>query len=221
MKEHPIIFSGPMVRAILAGTKTQTRRIVRADCQGYEKLDLGERGILYQGGMREQAWTKGGRWVRAPYAPGDRLWVREALRKSREYPGFGFGVKYDADYVQTAHAAGCPTGYCGRALWPWKSTHLTGRYCPRWASRLTLEVTEVCVHRLQEISEEDAKAEGMEFHDGRGVGCSGYRHSRDHGYVYETAARAFAVAWDSINGKRAPWESNPWVWAIRFGRAPA
>lgn len=157
MKEHPIIFSGPMVRAILADQKTQTRRIVRADCQGYEKLDIGGGGILYQGGMREQAWTKGGRWVRARYSPGDRLWVRENffVQPMLELPLTHLQpVDYAADIRSRAQ------------LEDWAqhpSIHM-----PRWASRITrsqppplsspppgcrpLEVTEVRVQRLQEIS---------------------------------------------------------------------
>jgi hypothetical protein len=88
-------------------------------------------------------------------------------------------------------------------------------HMPRWASRITLEITGIRVERVQEISEEDEIAEGLLYHDGRGVGHSGYRHDHSHGYVYSTAKLAYAVLFDKVN-PRGSWESNPWVWVIEF-----
>lgn len=267
MTEHPIIFSGPMVRAILAGEKTQTRRLVTDQTsQGNlraSELLLDDPRTFVDGGpspagnpgpylhayvnasaiIKRRGWKSGDvdpSVIERLYPrlfPGDRLWVRESftLENCREVgwyePPFNDGRPINCQSTDDDGAWWEQPHY--RATDPEPELAVPNRdgepgciwkpsiHMPRWASRLTLEVTEVRVQRLQEISEEDAKAEGMEFHNGLGSGCSGYRHSRDHGYVYETAARAFAVAWDSINGKRAPWASNPWVWAIRFGRAPA
>ena len=202
MSERPILFSGPMVRAILTGAKTQTRRVVRLP--GGEPWRLGhvdEDGACFSRANRTvmgrevvtESWE-----IPCPYGvPGERLWVREAFRQ-----GDGsMSVHYRADPDEVSGG-------------PWRpSIHM-----PRWASRLTLEITDVRVQRLTEISEADARAEGMEFHDGGGVGHSGWRHSREYGFVQETAVEAFRVAWRHINDKRAPWPSNPWVWAITFRR---
>ena len=204
-KERPIIFGAESVRAILAGTTTQTRRIVTdATSQGNWRasdLDLsrawvddgpspaGNPGPYLHAPPTAEALERRGhppddgvvdrlypRWL-----PGDRLWVREAFRQA---PGSeSFHYRADPDEVSGG---------------PWRaSIHM-----PRWASRLTLEITEVRVQRLQEISDEDAKAEG------RGITWGGGCFNR-----------SFAGAWDEINGKRAPWASNPWVFALTFRRA--
>ena len=86
---------------------------------------------------------------------------------------------------------------------------------PRWASRITLEVTGVRVERLQQTSEEDARAEGAMFHDGRGIGHSGWRH--DYADVHDDARSSFAAIWQSINGPKS-WAVNPWVWVVSFRR---
>jgi hypothetical protein len=175
MKERPILFSGPMVRAILEGRKTQTRRIVRCP--------FGQQG--------------------------DRLWVRETWALDAYTGDMQFCIKYRAggDYVTERNGSdewvpvyqryidGCALDNWSR----WRpSIHM-----PRWASRLTLEVTGVMVERLQDISEDDAKAEGVEqLARSAGTNCRG----------------AFQHLWDSINKDRAPWESNPWVWVVEFRR---
>jgi hypothetical protein len=174
LRERPIIFGGPMVQAILAGTKTQTRRVVT-------------------------------RWVRArqrsgsplvdhcPYGvPGDRLWVREMWA-----PQCDEDLRPEIARPTIFYAA----GWTGAAI-RWRSSVSM----PRWASRITLELTEVRVQRLQEISEEDAKAEGI---IARGPGSPTLRpHQRD-----------FRGLWNDINAKRGyGWDSNPWVWAITFKR---
>jgi hypothetical protein len=200
VREKPILFSGPMVRAILEGTKRQTRRVLNPqpapNDAGWYPSPLHPRALHY---ASERHLRKGLPIDFCPYGqPGDRLWVRETWG-----PCAG-GVVYRASEDPTA----CPDG--GK----WKPSI----FMPRWASRLTLEVTEVRVERLQEISEEDAKAEGALFHDGGGIGHSGWRHDPNHGFVYPSARSSFAGLWDSINADRAPWASNPWVWVVGFRR---
>lgn len=157
VKERPILFSGPMVKAILAGKKTQTRRLVKAP----------------RGSEPSHAGVDFG----CPYGQlFDRLWVRESWQCNHADQDRS-KVNYRADGRD-------------RLLWT-PSIHM-----PRWASRITLEVTDVRVQRLQDISEEDAKAEGAEGRE------------------------AFASLWDAINGNRASWASNPWTWAIGFRVLP-
>lgn len=153
MADRPIIFSSPMVRALLAGTKTQTRRLLKP-----QPGDM-DRPFAMEDGTWHVTDSRGCNMSPLPvrYAVGDRLWVREAFIGARGYdddPPSRFGNK--------------PIWYCAdgapdREKW-W---HLSNRlrpsiHMPRWASRLTLTVTEVRVQRLQEISEEDAIAEGAE-----------------------------------------------------------
>jgi hypothetical protein len=152
--------------------------------------------------------------------PGDRLWVRETWKPHCEgeiSPDFPLGtcVKYRAD---------------GKCIKPENWTKEQGRWCesqeeskvwkpsifmPRWASRITLEIVSVRVERLQDITEEDAKAEGITFHNGGGIGHSGYRHDPAFGMVTDTPQWAYAWLWESINGAGS-WGSNPWVWVIEF-----
>lgn len=222
MSEHPILFSGPMVRAILEGRKTQTRRPIGFPRRGAFALqDDGSGWWPYQSDDGESTTCDDGieRPMSCPFGqPGDRLWVRETWASPQ--PGI---VAYRADgeagawmgdggggriWVHHGWIHGATDGtregrwyglskYGGR----WRpSIHM-----PRRASRITLEVTDVRVQRLQEISEEDARAEGMGISDGRAM-CGPQWSFRD----------GFSDLWDSINGKRAPWESNPWVWAVSF-----
>ncbi len=205
MKERPILFSGEMVRAILDGRKTMTRRIVTP--QFSQKWGCGcpnkSTFTLMNG---DQEWkdafavhvdrltpTGHWQWVFCPYGkPGDRLWVRETWAQVG-MPGTLSGyIRYKADEQNAVGAYGAQK---------WKPSI----FMPRWASRITLEITGVRVERLQDISEENAEAEG----------CTGdHRADRDL-----DAAQEFRSLWDSINGKRASWTSNPWVWVIEFKRA--
>ena len=174
--DRPIIFSSPMVRALLDGRKTQTRRALNPQP---ETLPNGFAGS------------------RLPYAFGDRLWVREAIDKVSE-PG---DVFYRADY-EAAH------GNSGQGL-GWKSSI----HMPRWASRITLTVTEVRVQRLQEISEADAVAEGI-FHRPSDFYPQGvWTHGGDEGW--HTPEAAYRHLWNSLHGPDA-WDENPWVVAITF-----
>jgi hypothetical protein len=156
-----------------------------------------------------------------PYGvPGDRLWLREAWRP--ESTPMNWRIKCRADEstrVYFHHAAelarACrPNGY-GVPMWR-SPIHM-----PRWASRITLELTDVRVQRLNEISEEDANAEGVDgYVAGEGTVSRGALIV-EPGYWHPHFFRqGFREAWDDINGKRAPWESNPWVFALSFRRVP-
>lgn len=185
MKEHPILFSGPMVRAILEGRKTQTRRVINP--QPKVVHDFYPDGTL----ETERLFRNGGR-IRCPYGVlGDRLWVRETWGKDP--------YAHLSGHIPILYKVGPPSVDPDYPV-PWKpSIHM-----PRWASRITLEVVEVRAQRLQDITEEDAVAEGVNCAVG--------------GFITTNPVNAFHGLWDYINGKRAPWDSNPWVWAVTFRR---
>lgn len=218
IKERGILFSAPMVKAILDGRKTQTRRVVK------QQPDYVRDGVAYV-----QKYADAGVATRCPYGqPGDRLWVREA------FCAFDIGrVHYRADFAP------------GDDESVWKSPI----FMPRWASRLTLEITDVRVERVQSISEADALAEGITSRPNcvgfrkQDVGWSGdwsqvgkmslwAETSGDDGnrvkapltendIALGSPRHAFGAIWDSINAKTHPWASNPWVWVITFKREVA
>ena len=204
MAERPILFSAPMVRAILAGTKTQTRRFLKQAVG--PSLSV---GIEDEPGVAELSWLHGDgpghevhetiKRVPCPYGQlGDRLWVREtwaygihAMAAARDEDGpFVYAA---TDSVQ------------GRLCERWRpSIHM-----PRSASRITLEITGVRVERLQEISQADAEAEGV-------IEWSwGALSPESHEYMLP--ASKFEMLWESINGAGS-WDANPWVWVVEFKR---
>lgn len=206
-KVKPILFSGPMVRALLDGRKSQTRRVLKP--QPVERPGLNCRNLHWfdkHGKPRGINSPEGPMpWIFTPYEPGDLLWVRETWGA---WPHMAGGVQADSlrfradGEYQNEHGA-----------WQWRpSIHM-----PKWASRLTLEVTAVKVERLAEISEEDAKAEGikMEF---AGIGLAMWKWSDDPNVPCATTPQgAFVKLWDHLNAKRGyGWEANPWVCAIAF-----
>lgn len=218
MKERGIPFSGPMVRAILSGAKTQTRRLYKpregSPYEIMEELDDGRAWPHWFDPNRGPEYHP----VQCPYGnPGHRLWVRETFA-AIEVPQ-GFGRQSRTEYVYRATDEEAARRYKAELLRWRPSIHL-----PRAASRITLEVTEVRVQRLQDISEEDAKAEGVVSAiipaNEDMPNSVGYVFGRDDGKctLFPTQRRAFEVGWDSINGDRASWASNPWVWALSFKR---
>lgn len=225
MKERPIIFSAPMVRAILEGRKSQTRRLVTpqprecaAEPYEYRVAKVALMPPRATGEYEELWFARGddliGPLPRCPYGvPGDRLWVRETYSHG---PVFNADQDYSTRLRYRANEWDSPL--------PDGQKWRPAIHMPRWASRITLEVTDVRVQRLQDISEDDAAAEGLELL--RNVPRVGdiYRARSGNGDDLcdaRLASRAFAWLWDEINGKRAPWESNPWVWAITFAPLPA
>lgn len=213
MKERPIIFSAPMVRAILDGRETQTRRVVKLTDSGRVKEP---------GSPRNWHLDDPEAVMACPYGvPGDRLWVREAWAvppQLNHLPPRMIDQPKPGELRPGILAIVCyREGYAGYDPWPgtrWRpSIHM-----PRWASRLTLEIVSVRVERVQEISEKDALAEGaLEFDSPTTFVDHGMQsiYLPSMGY----ARASFMRLWDSINAKRAPWDSNPWVWVIEFRRA--
>lgn len=212
MKERPILFSAPMVRALLAGTKTQSRRVVGGLSKRFPLVNLADISpTRFSGRFDDPAswgWAYAEDGEHAPLAswlswcpygrPGDRLWVREngwerperSPRDMREGADTWPPYEYDAEPVSTLSVE-------DMKAWKWKrrpSIHM-----PRWASRITLEVVAVRVERLQEISEADAQAEGVD--------------------PVRTHRVSYIALWNTINGAGA-WESNPWVWVVEFKRLP-
>lgn len=252
MTERPILFSSPMIKAILEGRKTQTRRLINPQPDHLQRHEWrGE--LIYEGEHRLWCWkrhTFENLWdehvrdadrmelscMSSYGVVGDRLWVRETWRswtqnnchQHEDDPDEDAGCGEHCNQTYVAYRATPRVGYrpvpdkqriCylddssplernKELLGPWRPSI----FMPRMFSRITLEITDVRVQRLHEISEADARAEGC-----RGV----------HGAVGQTipgppltARDDFAGLWDRINGKRVPWESSPWVWAISFRRLP-
>lgn len=202
MAEKPIIFSGEMVRAILDGRKTQTRRIVNPPImnvwgQGVPNCQPSHYCVY----ARIASYGEPDTWIKCPYGkPGDLLWVRETWK----YKDFGLNwvkVKYRADSEIIKYSFDKRQPFKGKNTWNWQPSI----FMPRWASRITLKITGVRVERLQDISEQDAIAEGCK--PWKGVPGDGER----------TARQAFVQLWNSINAKRGySWGSNPWVWVVEF-----
>ena len=195
-KERPILFSGPMVRAILEGRKTQTRRVCKPLTFGWPQYEAVDGELMYD----DNPWVKRD----SPYGrPGDRLWVRETC------------VIREGSYMQrktldellvkgpppsTVYYVATDRIYLGEKKTP-------SIFMPRWASRIMLGVTSVRVERLQDISEDDAKAEGVEAVSVADVPRQAAWSNRQD----------FSRLWDSINKKRGfGWDKNPWVWVVEF-----
>lgn len=189
MTVKPIIFSAPMVRAILARTKTQTRRVLKP-----QPNVMNGGAPLYDG---RGSYSIEGGWKRIPYASGDLLWVRETWRPVHSGDP-ARGAQYRADM---------PDGWRDQTLWR------PGIHMFRWASRLTLEVTGVKVERLQEISEEDAIAEGVQPLNGKFVGC--FSVPGTGALSGSSGSECYLRFWNVLHG-RGPSDTNPWVVAITF-----
>jgi len=262
MKERPILFSGPMVRAILEGRKTQTRRIVkvRNELPPAWATFASEGHSLSQDGAPQPSgaffWSEEQQpgqplkslrrwpilpaphpmagdwyWTPSPHGRvGDRLWVRESgviskLRGSLEKPGLfrhdipttpttghywveetrAAGASYNVEGCSRESALSC---YCAKAC---PSIHM-----PRWASRITLEITAVRAERLNDCSEDDARAEGSEA-----IGITFRDEADGKPHLIESLGGpyrdGYRILWESINGPGS-WEANPWVWVVEFRR---
>lgn len=212
MRERPILFSGEMVRAILAGRKTQTRRVVKlgklrgADADAVIPLS-GARLLVPSDGVVMSVPSGGlsramqDTILHCPYGkPGDRLWVKETFRdRSAVGQDWRQGVPVEMEASWIEYRADYPDGTGG----PWSPSI----FMRRTDSRLTLEITDVGVERVQAIHRRDVPAEGLS----PCAGCDGY-HSRRC-----TCVDNFRQLWDLINEKRGfGWEKNPWVWVVEF-----
>lgn len=196
MKERPILFSAPMVRAILEGRKTQTRRVMKPQPFWGERQGLQSAGWCFSSPKVALLSWPGDKLTEAlkshcPYGQrGDRLWVRETflVDDNRRIPKTATRKNFEVDYKATSEDS---------PHWRWRpSIHM-----PRWASRITLEITGIRVERLQDISEADAHAEGVTI------------RSVTH---YDGQAKDYFFAlWEKINGLES-WAANPWVWVIEF-----
>lgn len=228
MKERPILFSDQMVRAILEGRKTQTRRIVKqvphwqhcgkdimewglSDC--YTEED-GTHWLDIQTDVDDNSHNE----IKCPFGqPGDRLWVRESFRFSSAHDHLppsvvpvGDKVEYFAD--TTAHHY--LDGKCRSSI-----------HMPRWASRITLEITGIRVERLQEMRRDDAFSEGVEHVNPYnvtnglppGMPACFKNYQKDNGWFAADPVASFRSLWESINGPGS-WDANPLVWVIEFRR---
>lgn len=279
--ERPILFSGPMVRALLDGRKIMTRRVMKpqpipSDGPFFEYSDPALRGVWTnepRWDNRDLFWVEGDnehRWRRCPYGqPGDRLWVRETwtadvghklagytgawwhevpkslrTRRSAEmlyYRADDSRYHAPSDEVWALQSADELGPEVRRSEWEpsqedWEGVRWQPSiFMPRWASRITLEITNVRVERLQDISPQDALAEGCgeigdhlpafpeKYEEWSEVERERWRAGEARAtYIArcadaDNAIAAFSQLWDSINaGRGYSFESNPWVWAISF-----
>ncbi|WP_425028519.1 hypothetical protein [Pantoea brenneri] len=231
MRERPIIFNADMVRAVLDGRKTQTRRIIQSPAKnmqasGQKVIDYREPGDKWYGehvfSMRNHSgtwcdYTKEQFLAKCPFgALGDRLWVRESFYEHGYWQGGGYDPEdsyfvSDKQVLYPADGIKCPSERKREDFWRSRpSIHM-----PRWASRITLEITGVRVERLRDISEKDAAAEGVPLAGDLLPDYPGtYLTSKGD---FATAKVAFQRLWESIYGAGS-WQANPWVWVVEFKR---
>ena len=237
MKERPILFNDEMVRAILDGRKTQTRRVVKLNAAGRASEIGSHRNWHLEDPDAVSA---------CPYGqPGDRLWVREAWKYADWTEQGEPFIQYRADGAELI--GDFPEEWADRLSDEWALLSEPANYqidnraadrrwrpsihMPRWASRIDLEVVSVRVERVQEISHTDCMAEGVRIYTFEATGD----HPRMYGFItdadgpdehgtapHHSSKDAYAKLWDSINAKRGySWESNPWVWVVEFKRVKA
>lgn len=206
MKERPILFRGSMVRAILDGRKTQTRRVMKPQPENQLTHYVLLGGHFFRDEQLNLDEYPYGNYTPCPYGwAGDHLWVRETWQDycplwSGAWCGHGTTEGKAKEHLPV-YRADDPSRWVregGATPKKWRPSI----FMPRWASRITLEVTGIRVERVQDISGVDILAEGF----------------------YLGAAwpeQSFPMTWDIINGKAYPWESNPWVWVVEFKKVAA
>ena len=229
MRESPILCNGAMVRAILSGDKTQTRRAVKNvpswNHFGKDIMDWDLSGIHQEGYSEHDQLEGTDKWyldvqtdvddhsrkvICCPFGqPGDRLWVRETTEADHDTSDAVALSRYSADGAPVCYPAGTGDGFDGAIQhWRYSRNSRPSIHMPRDACRLVLEITDVRVERLQAISEADALAEGIEQLNGRFTFNGGAHESL-------TARSSFMTLWDSTGGMSV---ENPWVWVIEFKR---
>lgn len=217
MADRPILFSAPMVRALLDGRKTQTRRVLKPQPDWLPEVRSTRNGngpFFWPVGALGQQCGRPVLAKEARYAVGDRLWVRETWCEGFDYDEDDKPLNCDSGPRIFYAASECPRWYDTDAdEWRDSPKWRPSIFMRRAASRLTLTVTDVRVERLQDISEEDAIAEGIEHVTTTNSGHF-YRNFQNPDCPL-MAYGAYRSLWDSINGDGA-WEANPWVTAISF-----
>jgi len=249
MKERPILFSAAMVRAILSDRKLQTRRVVKNpridfidSCEAAYQTGDGDwifwsRDSPNAAEFTKKAYPTGG--IKCPYGRiGDQLWLRESFYAFGRYAYTGKlteSGKREIEFLDFTVEAGHSYLYPADCLLPKTKKFELGWhkrpsiFMPRAASRITLEITDIRVERLQDISEQDAIAEGIQKFDYALDSYALVQGREVHEYFYgtkqlapscmeKTAKEAYRRLWDSINRKTYPWDSNSWVWVVDFKR---
>lgn len=206
MKEHPILFSTEMVKAILEGRKTQTRRIIKPQPflnKQYSSEEPTYKEWFSMNGSHNDSVEK---WIQfCPHGKvGDQLWVRETWAEVMEEEDLMF--VYKASNIEELNTGDEDDN---GNIFKWRPSI----FMPRKASRIQLEIVNIRVERLDNISEEDAKAEGVEGIDGKYLD---YSNTKSKHYCL-SAFSSYEELWIKINGKES-WEKNPWVWIIEFKR---
>lgn len=220
MKERPILMSPPMVRALIADEKTQTRRVlldqreaVSAFRQSPTLWGWHVRNEVMKALPEDHQMHRGVNVfssMKCPYGvEGDHLWVKEDWQAWTEYDALK-----PSDIPQNPSAI---LHSASRLNAPWDSRRRNARFMCRWMSRITLEITEIRVERLQSISEDDALDEGVSL-----LHMQAYDHERrdwfnDDEFQTFDPVRKYRLLWDTINGVGS-WKSNPWVWVLTFKR---
>lgn len=239
MKERPILFTGAMVRALLDGSKTQTRRIVKSQPPEGEHVFTGlyhptvvdRHGEEQPGAEVFGAYTQDGEWASlCPYGePGDRLWVREtfyaygrwetrysAKKKRDEWHFVDMTIECDRLYQYAADNPDVPLAKGrGGALPGWYTRPAI--FMPRAACRILQDIARVRVDRLQDIGEADAKAEGIQPDEVRQMWLFGASNDERAAIYRRAAVIPYRYLWESINGTGS-WAINPWVWVVEFRR---
>lgn len=211
MKEIPMLFSTPMVQAILEGRKMQTRRLVKMPKDDIADAKWGYTAFTPEGYISFRGVHASGQYgesfVKVPYCKGDLLYIREtwfpaAINSNRVLVGY-----HEKDPDITIEITTDRVEYYWKQLD--KGRMIPSIHMPKEAARIWLQVASVKVERLQDISEEDAKAEGVELIDYYDIPKDGIQY-RAHSY-----REAFESLWKYINGPES-WEANPWVWCVSF-----
>jgi hypothetical protein len=246
VKARPIIFSAEMVKAILEGRKTQTRRIIKPQPAMVDDLSIPN--VAYAGGEMVKWFGKQApntyQKIHCPYGEvGDKLWCRETFTQYRAntpeemaitnqaWDDFRTGKK---DLISAAHSIPAATGerqvLYAADFGDWAKNvdcdikWTSPIFMPRWASRITLEIVGVRVERVKGISPLDAIAEGIERLDAdtpfRADFANQWRDYSGQEYYFNSPIDSFHSGWNKINGKKAgcDWASNPWVWVLEFRR---
>ncbi|EKT3118015.1 hypothetical protein QD871_005067 [Salmonella enterica] len=202
MKERGMIFNTEMVNAILSGRKTQTRRPIKWKQTRFTEIAERDDGSLWP--WAEDCERGGDIWFACPYGEiGDRIWVRETFRvhsRATDVATLVYRASVRNSWTEQTHRV--PIAVCDKPATPEKWT--PSIHMPRWASRILLEITDVRVEKLRDLSEEDAKSEGITPPAGGVLPGWEYRIN-------------FRDLWMDIYGTDS-WEANPWVWVIEFKR---